>query len=66
MNAVTGLLFKAGDHADLAARCCQLLADSNLMTRLGNAGRETACRERQWATLVAQYQPIYEGLVRQR
>jgi glycosyltransferase involved in cell wall biosynthesis len=58
----TGLLFRAGDHAHLAARCCELLADHALMERLGTAGRETACRERQWAHLVARYLPIYESL----
>jgi glycosyltransferase involved in cell wall biosynthesis len=58
----TGLLFRAGDHAHLAARCCELLADGALMERLGTAGRETACRERQWSRLVAQYRPIYESL----
>jgi PEP-CTERM/exosortase A-associated glycosyltransferase len=58
----TGLLFKAGDHEDLAAKCCELLADPALMVRLGTAGRETACRERQWAHLVAQYLPIYKSI----
>ena len=65
-DGVTGLLFKAGDHVHLAARCCELLSDPALMRRLGNAGRETVCRERQWSSLVAQYLPIYQRLVRSR
>jgi glycosyltransferase involved in cell wall biosynthesis len=65
-DGVTGLLFRAGDHAHLADRCSELLSDTALMERLGKAGRETACRERQWSNLVAQYLPIYERLVRTR
>lgn len=65
-DGVTGLVFRAGDHADLAGKCCELLSDPKLMARLGAAGRETACRERQWSHLVAQYLPIYERLVKTR
>jgi PEP-CTERM/exosortase A-associated glycosyltransferase len=65
-DGITGLLFRAGDYGDLAARCCDLLSNRELMERLGSAGREIACRDRQWSSLVAQYLPIYEQLVRTR
>jgi glycosyltransferase involved in cell wall biosynthesis len=64
-NGTTGLLFKAGDHHDLALKCGTLLEDAELRARMGKAGREAAVRERSWPTLVAQYPIMYDRLLRQ-
>ena len=58
----TGLLFRAGDVDDLAAKCVQLLKDSALRLRLGSNARAWVLRERQWGTLVSKYQDVYESL----
>jgi PEP-CTERM/exosortase A-associated glycosyltransferase len=63
-DGVTGLLFKAGDHEDLAAKCVALLSDPARRTNLGLAAREWILRERRWPSLVAQYRGIYESVVR--
>jgi PEP-CTERM/exosortase A-associated glycosyltransferase len=60
MDMKTGLLFKAGDHLDLAAKCVTLLADAGLRQRLGDAAREWVLAERQWTTLVSGYRDVYE------
>jgi PEP-CTERM/exosortase A-associated glycosyltransferase len=60
---VTGLLFSAGDHLDLAAKCTALLADSVRRRRLGTAARDWVTRERQWRTLVFAYQQIYRSVL---
>lgn len=62
-DGVTGLLFKAGDHHDLAEKCLALLRDPARRTSLGLAGREWVLRERQWPSLISQYQGIYESVV---
>jgi PEP-CTERM/exosortase A-associated glycosyltransferase len=61
-DAVTGLLFKAGDFQDLAKKCVTLLSDASLRKRLGDGAREWVLRERQWASLVSAYRGIYESL----
>jgi glycosyltransferase involved in cell wall biosynthesis len=60
MDMKTGLLFKAGDHLDLAAKCVTLLSDAGLRQRLGDAAREWVLAERQWTTLVSRYREVYE------
>jgi glycosyltransferase involved in cell wall biosynthesis len=62
-DRVTGLLFKAGDYHDLAAKCVELLSDAATRQRLGAAARDWVVRERQWRTLVSRYQPIYESVL---
>jgi glycosyltransferase involved in cell wall biosynthesis len=62
-DEVTGLLFKAGDHCDLAAKCALLLADSAMRTRMGQAGRDVVVRERTWRALVSQYPEIYKDVL---
>jgi PEP-CTERM/exosortase A-associated glycosyltransferase len=60
---VSGLLFKAGDPADLARKAELLLNDPALRARLGAAGRQQALRERKWSDAVARYEPVYRRLL---
>src|SRR5579884_427735 len=55
----TGLMFRAGDAADLAAQCAGLLQDPDRQQQLSQRAREWVLQERQWPTLVARYQDIY-------
>jgi PEP-CTERM/exosortase A-associated glycosyltransferase len=61
---VTGLLFRAGDRADLIAKTRELLDDAALRSRLGAAAREWVTRERQWPTVVAPYRDAYAAAIR--
>jgi PEP-CTERM/exosortase A-associated glycosyltransferase len=60
----TGLLFRAGDVDDLAAKCTTILSDPALRDRLGLGARDWVLRERQWRTLVARYRTIYGAVSR--
>ena len=62
-DGVTGLVFKAGDVRDLAAKCIALLSDVPLQRRLGTAARDWVVRERQWPSLVAGYRTVYSTLL---
>lgn len=61
---VTGMLFAAGQRADLVARSLELLGDPGLRDRLGAAAREWVTRERQWPTVVAPYRDAYVAAMR--
>lgn len=65
-HGVTGLLFKAGQPADLIARTRELLDDAALRVRLGAAARDWVTRERQWPTVMAPYRDAYAAAMRQR
>jgi len=58
----TGLLFRAGDVAALAAALDRVLGDPGLRARLGEAGRRFVRRERTWEASVAGYGPVYRRL----
>lgn len=60
----TGLLFRAGDHHDLAEKCVALLADPARRIQLGKAARTWVERERQWPVLVDGYRHVYESVLR--
>ena len=60
----TGLLFKAGDTSDLAAKCLSALQSVELRERLGESARAWVVRERGWATLATRYLSLYENLTR--
>lgn len=62
-DGVTGLLFSAGNRADLAAKCTQLLADAQLRQRLGCEARAWVLRERQWPALIAKYRGVYDSVL---
>ncbi|MCU0684593.1 MAG: glycosyltransferase family 4 protein [Polyangiaceae bacterium] len=57
----TGMVFRAGDQAHLAARCVELLSDEARRRSLGAAAREFVVAERRWPVLVERYQRIYES-----
>ena len=61
-----GLLFRAGDSADLARRLEQLFRDPALREQLGRAGQRFALEQRSWSHLVTQYEEIYKGVLGRR
>lgn len=61
----TGLMFKAADAGDLAAKALQLLDDPALRARLGRDGRAFVLESKQWRDNVARYAPLYERLMKQ-
>ena len=60
----TGVLFRAGDADDLAAKVLQLLASQEGWEAMRRRGRDFVETERGWAKSVARYRPVYEGLVK--
>ena len=60
----TGMVFRAGDVGDLAAKCVRVLSDPALARAMGKAARGWIERERDWAGLIAGYRGIYEGAAR--
>ena len=60
----TGLVFKAGDTDDLAAKCLTALQSAELREKLGESARAWVVRERGWATLAKRYLPVYDELTR--
>jgi PEP-CTERM/exosortase A-associated glycosyltransferase len=60
----TGVLFRAGDPADLAAKVLHLIARPEEAQRLkANARRYVEC-ERSWKSSVARYQHVYDKAAR--
>lgn len=55
----TGLMFHAGNAADLAAQCISVMQAPDRLEQLGRNAREWILQERQWPALVARYQEIY-------
>jgi len=60
----TGLIFRAGDSADLADKVVSVMEDEQLGKRLGANARTSIERERNWPSLVAQYAEIYRACQR--
>lgn len=60
----TGILFRAGDTADLTARTLELLTHPERWPALRANGRRFVEEERTWRNSVARYQAIYAGLVK--
>ena len=58
----TGLLVASGDAQGLAAAIARLLADGDLRSALGRAGREQAQRLT-WAASAAQMTALYRQLL---
>jgi glycosyltransferase involved in cell wall biosynthesis len=58
----TGLVFRAEDADDLAARIGELLDDPGLRARLGSQARQWVLTERTWASNGARYRELYERL----
>ncbi|MEW5965717.1 MAG: TIGR04063 family PEP-CTERM/XrtA system glycosyltransferase [Pseudomonadota bacterium] len=60
----TGVLFRAGDVDDLAARVMALLQNEAGWDAMKQAGRRFVETERNWAASVARYRGVYGGLVK--
>ena len=56
---LTGSVFRAGDAADLARTCVDLLKDEPRRHLMGQRARQWVMSERDWAPLVARYRGIY-------
>jgi glycosyltransferase involved in cell wall biosynthesis len=61
-DGVTGLLYRPGDVADLAAKCKRLIRNPALRQRLAEAGRSWVRRERTWTRSLRPLGPLYEKL----
>ena len=55
----TGLLFQAGDAADLASKLTQCLDDQGLKEKMKREGRQWVERERTWTKSVEKYAGVY-------
>lgn len=60
---VTGVLFKAGDPADLARVVLDLIANVQRWPAIKAAGRNYVESERNWARSVSNYQKLYRELM---
>ena len=60
----TGLLFRAGDHASLAATVLKALAQPERARAIRASARRFVETERTWAASVAKYAGVYEGLLK--
>ena len=56
----SGMMFKADNTDDLAAKILHLVENEQLRLDLGKHGREQMLREREWSKIVEDYGPIYE------
>jgi glycogen synthase len=65
-DGVTGLLHRAGDTGDLAAKIARLADDPGLRSALGRQARAWVSEERHWKHLVPRYVPVYETASRKR
>ncbi|HEY8507086.1 MAG TPA: TIGR04063 family PEP-CTERM/XrtA system glycosyltransferase [Steroidobacteraceae bacterium] len=62
----TGVLFKAGDADALARAALSVLNDPDLARRLRENGPRHVREHRTWARVVANYEPVYRSLCRNR
>ena len=60
----TGVLFRAGQVDDLAAKVVALLQDESGWDRMKQNGRRFVETERNWAASVARYRDVYGALVK--
>jgi len=59
----TGLIFRAGDSSDLAAKIATILSDPARAKTLGKQARTWIEQQRDWAELVPKYVDIYRSLI---
>ena len=59
----TGLLFKAGDHEDLAARIVSVLRREVDVDRITASADAYVRRDRRWSAIVKSYIPVYDRLL---
>lgn len=65
-HGVSGLHFRSGDVADLAAQLALLLDAPELAARLGQRGREIAMRQYAWEQTTSGIHTVIEGLLAPR
>jgi glycosyltransferase involved in cell wall biosynthesis len=61
-DGVTGLLHRAGDTGDLAAKIETLVDDPALRRTLGRQARAWVAEERDWKQIVPRYASVYEAV----
>ena len=66
IDEVTGLLHRAGDTDDLAGKILRLVDDGELRRRLGTQAGDWVREKREWASIVANYSPLYTRLLERR
>lgn len=62
-DGLTGILFRSGDPADLAAKVLQLVAHPEQAPQLRANARRYVESERNWRSSVARYQRVYETVI---
>ncbi len=63
-DGINGVLFKAGDPDNLAAKVLQLLADEGRWQNLRTIARQFVENERNWGKSVDCYQQVYRNVLR--
>lgn len=59
-----GYLFESGNELSLAAKILEVLSQQSRWADIRRNGRQFVETERNWAMSIANYQPVYSGLVR--
>lgn len=62
----TGLLFRPGDHKDLATKLSDLLDDEDYRLRIGAKARESVILKYSWSRVVRDYASLLERAVNER
>lgn len=62
VDGVTGTLFEAGDHEDLARKLLAVLSDQDYSDRTTARALDYVRRERRWSAVADRYLPVYERL----
>jgi glycosyltransferase involved in cell wall biosynthesis len=65
-DGVTGLLHRSGDPDDLAVKIRRMADEPKLRQRLGRQARAWVAEKRDWNSIVPQYLPIYETVLRSK
>jgi PEP-CTERM/exosortase A-associated glycosyltransferase len=62
VDGVTGTLFKAGSHEDLAQKLLAVLSDQDYSDRTTARALEYVRRERRWSEVADRYLPVYQRI----
>lgn len=65
-NGRTGVLYKAGDHKQMAEKICQLLENPELLKTMGSTGKERVKQVFNKKDLCLKIENIYSNLIRQQ
>jgi len=63
VDGETGILFKAGNHRDLASKIVDALTHPDMTKGITTRALVLVERERRWSNVVDRYLPIYESLL---